>query len=237
MPWTPAYPSPTLSQSFRLIMGMMWELVAVRCAKLRPENPVPYFLAWTRLQRWAVEFEALVARFRAGRLRPRAPRAASCPSSVSRPRPRPPLRGPSLPRDFGWLLRLVPGTVAHVGQVRHMLADPEMVALLAASPRAVRMLRQLCRMLDIREPDFMAPQRRKRPPANPEPTAPSPEPSAANPAPPCAVGLEPPAPAGMPEPSSRPSRRSRAGYRRLRAAAADPPADPPTDPPLGFAPA
>ncbi|MBV8520815.1 MAG: hypothetical protein JOY71_01565, partial [Acetobacteraceae bacterium] len=68
-----------------------------------------------------------------------------------------------LPRKLGWLIPLVPGTAAYAGQVQHLLADPEMAALLAGSPQAGHILRPLCRMLGIQpEPGVLA-QRREPP--------------------------------------------------------------------------
>jgi len=55
-----------------------------------------------------------------------------------------------LPRGFGWLLPLVPQEAAgFASQLRVVLAEAEMVALLQASPQARRELRPLCRMLGI----------------------------------------------------------------------------------------
>ena len=58
-----------------------------------------------------------------------------------------------LPRHFGWLLPLVPSAAATYGfQLRALLEHPDMMALLAASPRACRILRSLCWMLRTRLP-------------------------------------------------------------------------------------
>ncbi|MBV8526338.1 MAG: hypothetical protein JOY71_30215 [Acetobacteraceae bacterium] len=108
------------------------------------------FLAWTRLRRLAARFEALVADFRAGRVRatPALSREAGdllqMPGLPSWPQPY------RLPRGFGWLLRMVPESAAYAGQVEQLLADPEMAALLAESAEAGCILRPLCRMLGIR---------------------------------------------------------------------------------------
>ena len=108
------------------------------------------FLAWTRLGRLASRFEALVAAVRSGRLpSARAPRVQAAgdfelPLLEGLPQPF------RLPSGFGWLIRLVPGAAAYSGQVQHLLADPEMAALLAASPQASRILRPLCQMLAVR---------------------------------------------------------------------------------------
>ncbi|MBV8524819.1 MAG: hypothetical protein JOY71_22335 [Acetobacteraceae bacterium] len=58
---------------------------------------------------------------------------------------------------------MVSGTAAYAGQVRRLLADPEMAALLAGSPQAGHILRPLCRMLGIQpEPGLL--RRRREPP-------------------------------------------------------------------------
>jgi hypothetical protein len=68
-----------------------------------------------------------------------------------------------LPRHFGWLLALVPCDAANLGsQLRHTLTDPEMVALLAASAQARRILAPVCRMLAI-EKEVLTP----KPPTEP----------------------------------------------------------------------
>ena len=62
----------------------------------------------------------------------------------------------ALPRSFGWLLPLVPTEAAcRATQLRAVLAEPEMVALIAAAPQATRLLRPLCRMLGL-EPALLA---------------------------------------------------------------------------------
>lgn len=64
---------------------------------------------------------------------------------------------PRLPRRFAWLLPMVPYEAAgFASQLRHTLSDPEMVALLAASPRLGAVLRPLCRMLGL-EPALVMP--------------------------------------------------------------------------------
>jgi hypothetical protein len=61
-----------------------------------------------------------------------------------------------LPRRFGWLCPLVPGEAAcFAGQMRVLLAEPEMQTLLAACPQAVRVLRPLCVMLGIERMDHV----------------------------------------------------------------------------------
>ena len=150
--------------------------LAARCAKDRVAAPL-ILLAWTRLGRLATRFERLMAKVRAGRL-PAAPvvrrRVAAVPRGFRPPGVPQPLQ---LPRGFGWLLRLVRETAAFSGQVETLLADPEMAALLAASPQARRILRPLCHMLAIRPGPALALPRRRKPPAQPAAAAAAPDPS------------------------------------------------------------
>ena len=166
MPWT-LPPAPTsLSHHLAIIVGAMRGALAARCAKDRVAAPL-ILLAWTRLGRLAARFERLMAKVRAGRL-PAAPvvrrRVAAVPGVFRPPGVPQPLQ---LPRGFGWLLRLVRETAAYSGQVETLLADPEMAALLAASPQARRILRPLCHMLAIRPGPALSIPRRRKPPAPP----------------------------------------------------------------------
>ena len=118
-------------------------------------------LIWTRVKRADVKIQALLARLRAGTLRvaaarrPREGRRESAPAT----RPRAEIK---VPRRFGWLLPLVPCEAAgFAAQLRLHLAEPEMVALLAACPQARRILAPVCRMLAI-EPDLLVPPQARR---------------------------------------------------------------------------
>ncbi|MBV8524686.1 MAG: hypothetical protein JOY71_21645 [Acetobacteraceae bacterium] len=145
-----APPLPTgLSDRLALIIAGLRGVLAAHMAKDRSAVEV-LFLAWTRLGRLASRFEALVTAVRGGRLpaapTPRAQAAADLelPRLEGLPQPF------RLPARFGWLIRLVPGAAVYGSQVQYLLADPEMVALLADVPQAGRILRPLCRMLGIR---------------------------------------------------------------------------------------
>ena len=57
---------------------------------------------------------------------------------------------PFWPRTFGWLTTLMKHHAAlYTVRMEMVLAEPEMVALLTASPQAVRLLRPMCRMLGV----------------------------------------------------------------------------------------
>ncbi|MBV8524900.1 MAG: hypothetical protein JOY71_22740 [Acetobacteraceae bacterium] len=160
VPWTPP-PLPTgLSDRLALIIESLRGVIAAHMVKDRSAVAI-MFLAWTRLGRLAARFEKLMVAVRAGRLpsspapREQAGRDFELPRLEGLPAPR-------LPGGFGWLLRMVPGTAAYAGQVQHLLADPEMAALLAGSPQAGRILRPLCRMLAILPGPELVAKRRER---------------------------------------------------------------------------
>ncbi len=109
-------------------------------------------LVWQRLQRIERRIKGMLARFRQGRLVVR--RAVISRVGVVR-------SGGGvarLPRDFAWLVKLVPYQAAcFAGQISTLLGEPEMVALLAAAPQARRVLAPLCRMLGI-DADVLRPR-------------------------------------------------------------------------------
>jgi len=79
--------------------------------------------------------------------------AAQPESSPRAPRP------PRLPSNFGWLPGLSSGVAAGASQLRHLLTDPELLALLHTSPQLVRMMRPLCWMLGVDLPAAVLPPR------------------------------------------------------------------------------
>lgn len=98
---------------------------------------------------------AMEARFLAGLAVRRGARAPVAGVAVVRERVVP-VAVERLPRRFGWLFPMVPGDAAcYSGQLRAVLAEPEMQALLMACPHALRVLRPLCRMLGIAPADYV----------------------------------------------------------------------------------
>jgi len=76
-------------------------------------------------------------------------------------------RPPRLPGNYGWLPGVSCGVAAGASQLRHLLTDPDMLALLLASPALVQMLRPLCWMLGVDLPVEVLPSRPE--PAEPKP--------------------------------------------------------------------
>jgi len=66
-------------------------------------------------------------------------------------------RPPRLPGNFGWLPGVSCGVAAGASQLRHLLTDPDMLALLLTSPALVQMLRPLCWMLGVDLPAEVLP--------------------------------------------------------------------------------
>jgi hypothetical protein len=160
---------------FALVIAGLCRAIAARSAWHRLATPL-LVLVWSRLGRTAARFAALAARVRAGTP---SPSTAACRSGPSGP---PPQR---LPGNFAWLLRFVPEAAASASQLQHLLADPDMAALLAAAPQAGRLLRPLCRMLGVHPPPGIGKPRAPRPTPPPRPAAAEkPPPAASAPAPP-----------------------------------------------------
>ena len=76
------------------------------------------------------------------------------------------------PRRPGWLRAVSLDTAAAGSQLQHLLTDPEMAALLAATPALARLLRPLCRMLAVVAPGIPAAPARPRAPRPPRPPRP-----------------------------------------------------------------
>ncbi len=180
--------STTPAQRLALIIEGLRRAVAAQIAGRRLAGPF-IILICSRLGRLA----GLAARVSAGTAGPRRRAASRQPSK----RPRPTYQ--RLPRRFAWLLPLVPGEAAAYGsQLQHLLADPEMAALIAAAPQAGRILRPLCRMLGVRlPPSLRQPSLRQPSLRTPRPSAP-----AAGTAGPVLAPRPPPAALSSPRPAA-----------------------------------
>jgi hypothetical protein len=144
--------------SDRLVTSLEGLYRAVAARSFRGEMATAMILlVCGRIRRVEGRIQALLVRFRAGLL-PVAPVTRVARAGVTRAgEPRETAEAPlRLPRSFGWLLPLVHWEAANfASQFRHTLAEPEMMALLAASPQARRLLAPLCRMLAIEKEVLM----------------------------------------------------------------------------------
>jgi hypothetical protein len=168
----PAIPPATLAGRFAAILSLLIQTIALRYTPT-PRAPlaalvIPY------LQRTMRRLARLIGAVAAGhppRVRPRRPRPASGRRTGS-----PPV---ALPRTYGWLLRdLRHEAAVWRNQLEALLETDDARSLLAAAPRAARLLRPLCRMLALK-PALLYPP---KPPPPPEPE-PGPGPAAPPPRP------------------------------------------------------
>ena len=151
-------PVPGLPDRLAGIIEAMRRAAAARAGRYPYLAPL-VMVVWNYLGRVSVRFARLAERVGRGDAcrprtrpgpRPRPPPDAS-PCDTTRP------RKVALPRAEYWLIWLVPDAGSLGSQLRHLLAEPDMVALLEADPRSGRILRPLCRALGIRPgPDVPA---------------------------------------------------------------------------------
>ena len=120
-------------------------------------------------------FESLVLRLRAGPIAARRarPKAARPQTFGPQPSPADSASRPRLPARFAWVIEMIPYHAAGIGsQLRVLLSEPAMKALIEADPRAGRILRPVCRMLGIEPAPDLPPS--LFPPASPAPIEPPP---------------------------------------------------------------
>jgi hypothetical protein len=145
--------TPSVSDRFAMALEGLYGAVAGRC-RSGVISVAMIWLVCERIRRARRRVLRLLARFQAG-WRPVARPAQAGRAGVVAVRV--PRGNAKLPRQFGWLLALVPCEAANfASQLRGVLAEPEMMGLLAAVPRAGHALRSVCRMLAI-EPEVLIP--------------------------------------------------------------------------------
>ena len=74
-----------------------------------------------------------------------------------------------VPNRRAWLAGLSLHLNGAIARLQHLMYEPEMASLLAASPRLVALLRPLCRMLAVEFPHGILPPRPPRAPRQPRP--------------------------------------------------------------------
>lgn len=212
-----AFPSiATLPDRLALIIDGLRRALAVRAGVNAAVAPI-VLLLWNRLSRIVQRFAAIAARVGAGK--PPIRRRPSAAPVSPRQSPPPSLRPHGTPRGFGWLLRLLgpaPNVAGAGWHLTLLLAEPEMVALLAVAPQVARVLRPLCRMLAVPFPPA-SPRRRRIAPALSDTAAlpEMPDPAVAS----TRAVAHPPAPPDPPQPATRsvrlPARRAHLSPRRI----------------------
>ncbi len=171
----------TIKQAFSAIIAALGRAVGdrrnTRTKWGDPIQPLPTPLivaVYARLVNLNRRFQAVMDQIQAGTLpkprvlrpeeaaRRKARRAAKDPPTPRKPphRELPVAYGPMapLPRDFGYVLRLVPWHARPLAdQMRGLLARPEMAQIIAETPRLQRLLRPLCHMLGIKPEGLIPP--------------------------------------------------------------------------------
>jgi hypothetical protein len=169
-----AFLSPAVR--FACVVNGLFQAIGVRREAGFLAGPVALLLA-NRLAHLRDRIRRLAARLASGK-GSGVPRRPATPSLAART-PRRPAR--LMPRDLAWMIRLVPEAAASASQLRHLLADPEMAALIEAAPQMGRLLCPLCRGLGVHPPPALLPPPR---PAKPRPAKPrtprQPRPAPAN---------------------------------------------------------
>ncbi|WP_155856361.1 hypothetical protein [Acidiphilium cryptum] len=120
-----AVPLASPASRFAAIIAALCDRVAAEGHRRGIAGPL-VVLIWTRLRRLADRLAAALD----GPQRPPRPRHPATARQPAPARPRP------LPRRLGWLGTLIPGAAAAAGQLRDLLADPEIAALAASIPAA-----------------------------------------------------------------------------------------------------
>ncbi|MHB1302214.1 MAG: hypothetical protein ACYCZB_01890 [Acidiphilium sp.] len=154
---------PTPAERFARCIRDLRDVIAAQGLAIRLPSPL-ILLVWARIRRLAFRFAQSVA----NSPRPRKPRPADARPRPAKPRERA-AGEPCLPTGYAWLRRLIPDYRINfcVGAIRDILENPEMAALIAATPTAGRALRPLCHILGIPLPPNL------RLPSRPKPEKPA----------------------------------------------------------------
>ncbi|MBV8399597.1 MAG: hypothetical protein JOZ17_12775, partial [Acetobacteraceae bacterium] len=156
--WVPVAPAIPTCIAERLAFTITYLCGVIGEQGRSDRASVPFLnLTCLRLRRLCTRLTRLIAAFREGRLAPARVRTRR--ETPPRPPRKEQLR---LPSKFGWLLRFGWQAAGSRSQFEHWLEDPEVQALVAASPQARRILRALCRMFGIPLGPALALPRRKR---------------------------------------------------------------------------
>jgi len=144
-----AAPALSVADRFAFVIEALCQAVAARHRHIETGLLVA---VWKRLRRFGARFAAVAAMLRAGPV-PTKRAGSEAPQRVLIAARQP--AGPRMaairrfPTGRGWLGRLAPEALAYTEQLRRLLDDPEMAAILQAAPALGRTLRALCWSLCI----------------------------------------------------------------------------------------
>ena len=154
MHWTDTNP---LADRFAWLIDELCKAIG-RDAHKRGMDAVLAWAIWIRVRLLGDRLIALAERMKGGRLQVIRPSGARRASAGPRA-PRSPQGQCSavagLPRDFGWIKRLLPETAQFAGVLRYLLRDPEVAALMQKAPQSRRALRPLCHLLGVKAPELL----------------------------------------------------------------------------------
>jgi hypothetical protein len=163
-----------LGRALHLTLGLLWprlraDLHVPRQVPLPAQVQHRMALALARLPWLLRRLDRLALLWQQNRLPKPRPRRARPQAQPQPPR----LRDPSAQ---GWLSRIHLPARQFAGQIATLLEGEDARALTAAAPQAGRLLRPLCRMLGITQPDWLKLPPRPRKPRPPRPPRPRPIP-------------------------------------------------------------
>ena len=166
--------SPVLADRFTRIMAMLCGMIAEHGARRRSEDRLAFVIqAYVRqlARRFLARATALPGPRENVPRGPRAPVAQPAAPRVPPEGPRLPPEGPQLPRGQAWLVKRMQPSIAAFSQLKALLREPEVVALLAARPNLLRILAPLHNSMAYPPEPRMGVPRRRKPepdPANPD---------------------------------------------------------------------
>ena len=196
---TTAAAIPTPTAAIDRLQGIIRDLQGGALARARDFGIVALLpiinIAFFWLQHMRRRAERWGLRFHAGTLTaPKPPKIPAKPRAAKPAQPDAKPRKPRVqfPKDAGWVIRAISfRSNEPKARLEELLADPALLALLTTAPQVGRILRPLCRSLDIPLiPELKLPRRRRKPRvAQPKPE--HPPPAAVAPPPPPVPPLSP----------------------------------------------
>ena len=166
-------PTPIGTLLDRFAWLITWSTAPMRAEAYRSVDPALASACYGRFHRMTRRLSALITKWQAGTLPPIRPARPRKPAT----RIATPLPAGLQPWRVNWFRRLFPATTPMLaGNLYQMMAaDPDMLALIAATPLAGRILRPICKSVGLKPPahqQLPRRPRRPRPAAKPKPPRP-----------------------------------------------------------------